>query len=136
MNGTAGRGRGAASAAAEAAIASPAASAINVFFILQSYAANGRGWRAVLLNMKRLAFVLAGLSLLALPGTSPDRASPFRTPRVLEMGAQRRPEALAAADFNGDGKLDLAVGSGGSDDLVILLGDGKGGFRTGGTFPA
>jgi len=37
---------------------------------------------------------------------------------------------IAAADFNGDGKLDLALGSedGAGPALQILLGDGKGGF--------
>ncbi|HEV8117762.1 MAG TPA: VCBS repeat-containing protein [Thermoanaerobaculia bacterium] len=86
--------------------------------------------------MKRIAFLLAGLAGAALSGPAPDRSSPFRTPQVIDLGGKRQPEALAAADFDGDGKLDLAVGSGGSDDLVILLGDGRGGFWTGGTFPA
>jgi VCBS repeat protein len=52
------------------------------------------------------------------------------------MGESRQPEALAAGDFDGDGKLDLAVGSGGTNDVTIFFGDGKGEFRRGGSFAA
>jgi hypothetical protein len=86
--------------------------------------------------MKRIAFLLAGLAGLAASAPAPDRSGPFRTPQVIELGVKRQPGALAAADFNGDGKLDLAVGSDGADDLVILLGDGRGSFRTGATLPS
>src|SRR5207253_1184638 len=38
------------------------------------------------------------------------------------------PEAVAIADFNRDGKLDLAIADLGSNDVWIFLGDGAGGF--------
>jgi hypothetical protein len=38
------------------------------------------------------------------------------------------PDSLALGDFNGDGKLDLAVANGYSDTVSILLGDGTGNF--------
>jgi hypothetical protein len=48
------------------------------------------------------------------------------------------PVALALADFNRDGKLDVAVANSGSKNVTVLLGDGKGGFApaTGSPFPA
>lgn len=39
------------------------------------------------------------------------------------------PAALTLADFNRDGKIDLAVANSGSNDVTILLGDGSGGFK-------
>src|SRR5438309_8080109 len=39
------------------------------------------------------------------------------------------PVAGKAADFNGDGKLDLAVLNSGSNDVSILLGNGDGTFQ-------
>jgi hypothetical protein len=39
------------------------------------------------------------------------------------------PETVATGDFNGDGKLDLAVGENGSNSVSILLGNGNGTFR-------
>jgi hypothetical protein len=38
------------------------------------------------------------------------------------------PSSIAAGDFNGDGKLDLAVANGTSNTLSIFLGDGTGNF--------
>lgn len=43
------------------------------------------------------------------------------------------PNAVLAADFNGDGKLDLAVANGGSNILSILLGNGDGTFTVSAT---
>ena len=42
------------------------------------------------------------------------------------MGGQ--PRTVAAADFDGDGILDLAVANQGSNTISVLKGDGKGGF--------
>ena len=41
----------------------------------------------------------------------------------------RGSDSITAGDFNGDGKLDLAVANAGSNDVTILLGLGNGSFR-------
>jgi len=48
------------------------------------------------------------------------------------------PSAVELADFNRDGKLDAAVANSESDNVTILLGDGKGDFKPapGSPFPA
>jgi FG-GAP-like repeat len=40
----------------------------------------------------------------------------------------KRPNWIVAADVNSDARLDLIVVNGGSSDLSVLLGDGRGGF--------
>ncbi len=44
------------------------------------------------------------------------------------------PHGVAVADFNGDGKPDVATDSWGENKIELLLGDGKGGLRTPGHF--
>jgi hypothetical protein len=51
----------------------------------------------------------------------------FQAPISYSLAAQR-PAALAAADFNGDGKLDLAYCGNGSGAVYIALGNGDGTF--------
>jgi hypothetical protein len=50
------------------------------------------------------------------------------TPAGTVITVGKEPGALALADFNSDGRLDVAVGNGGSANVTILLGDGKGAF--------
>jgi hypothetical protein len=45
------------------------------------------------------------------------------------------PYSVAIGDFNGDGKLDLAVANKNDNSLSILLGNGDGTFQAGGIFP-
>jgi hypothetical protein len=56
--------------------------------------------------------------------------------RRIPVGTE--PNSVEIADFNDDGKLDLVVANGGSNNVTILLGDGRGGFReaNGSPFPA
>ncbi len=44
--------------------------------------------------------------------------------------AHTNPAGIVTADFNGDGKLDLAVANNGSNDVSIVAGDGAGNFGT------
>ncbi|MBM3736087.1 MAG: hypothetical protein FJW39_09900, partial [Acidobacteria bacterium] len=51
----------------------------------------------------------------------------------LAMGGGTGPEALVAADFNNDGRLDLAVANTSASNVSILLGLGTGAFFASGT---
>jgi FG-GAP-like repeat len=46
------------------------------------------------------------------------------------------PQAVVTADFNGDGRLDLATANTGSNNVSVLLGDGAGGFGAAQPFAA
>ena len=65
-----------------------------------------------------------------------DPGSPFGAPSRIALGAGRKPTAIATGDFNRDGKMDVVVASEGANDVVVLLGDGRGGFRIGASAPA
>jgi hypothetical protein len=68
-------------------------------------------------------------------GIAPERL-PFRPPIHLPVGTL--PVSVAIADVNGDGNNDILVANGGSSNLSVYLGDGKGGFSqaNGSPFPA
>jgi hypothetical protein len=67
--------------------------------------------------------VAGGVSLTVMQGTyGPNFLSEPPTPPVVS------PAALALADFNGDGKLDIAVASKDTNTVAVLLGNGLGGF--------
>ena len=77
----------------------------------------------------RFLLLALPLACLAEPAT---RSSPFSTPRTIRLAGAAQPDCLAAGDFNRDGHPDLAVANGESNDVAILLGDGKGGFQPAG----
>jgi hypothetical protein len=54
--------------------------------------------------------------------------SPAPALNVGTIRASASPSALAAADFNNDGKLDLAVSNSGASTVSIMLGNGNGTF--------
>jgi hypothetical protein len=57
--------------------------------------------------------------------------------RAVDVGQNfgDRPEGIAVADFNKDGKLDLAVGSELSDSVSVALGNGAGAFQALTSYP-
>ena len=52
----------------------------------------------------------------------------FGAPSTIPLGSGTQPQGLMAADFNQDGKLDLAVTETGENQIAILLGNGNGTF--------
>ena len=68
---------------------------------------------------------LLGLISLGFPaaGAGVEFASPVSYP----VGTY--PAGIVIADFNGDGKLDIAVANSGSANVSILLGNGDGTFK-------
>jgi hypothetical protein len=73
----------------------------------------------------------AALAAAAASATVSAPSTPLTAARLFPLGAGRQPSALAAADFNRDGLLDVAVGADRSGDVTVLLGDGRGGLRAG-----
>ena len=57
-----------------------------------------------------------------------DGDGTFQPPKDYAVGED--PTALVAGDFNGDGRLDLAVADTESNTVSILLGNGDGTFQT------
>jgi len=68
-----------------------------------------------------------------------DGAGGFGTPAPYAVGTN--PASIATGDFNGDGRIDLAVANNGSNNISILPGTGAGAFgaatnlSSGGTLP-
>ncbi len=56
----------------------------------------------------------------------------FGAPSVVSIGdpTLSAPAAIVVGDFNGDGKLDVAVADNGEDLVWTALGNGNGGFGT------
>jgi hypothetical protein len=71
-----------------------------------------------------------GNNLLVLLGNGDGT---FQAPLVYSAGNGDDPDSIAVGDFNGDGKLDLAVANYDSGNVTILLNNGTGGFTVGNT---
>lgn len=77
------------------------------------------------------ASLVAPVSQLASSALSGNLTGTF--PRT-DFTVGHSPNAIAIADFNGDGKLDLAVTNEGDNTVSILLGNGDGTFQSQSTF--
>ncbi len=55
---------------------------------------------------------------------------------AVDYAAGTTPDALAAADFNGDGRIDLAIADKSANDVSVKLGNGDGTFTAGGNYAA
>lgn len=68
------------------------------------------------------------LVLLSASGTSAQQCATPQFPQWASLGAGAQPIAIAKADFNADGKLDVAMATSFPNSVTIMLGDGAGGF--------
>lgn len=78
------------------------------------------------------ALALVAVSFASLIFVDPARGVSFAP--AVNYGTQTQPAAVAVGDFNGDGKLDLAVETD-ALGVSILLGKGDGTFQTATTYP-
>jgi len=92
------------------------------------------------MNIKS-AFLVPLISLLSLVpsvAAAPDGCSSadFRVARSFDSSLSTFPiSSYAAADFNGDGKPDLAVTASSGNNVAVLLNDGTGGFDAAKKYP-
>ena len=82
----------------------------------------------------RILGVTMSLSLLMLGNPARLAAVDFGAATSYPVGTS--PAAVAVGDFNGDGKLDVAVANNGSSNVSILLGYGDGTFKAATNFNA
>lgn len=59
---------------------------------------------------------------------SASTSEPLRSLRTIFTGTDSNPSAVAVSDLNNDGRLDIAVVSSKTNDVLILLADGNGNF--------
>src|SRR5579872_6530850 len=64
-----------------------------------------------------------------------DRLTPSFSPAT-SFPVGPNPQAVVTADFNNDGRLDLATANAGGNTVSVLLGDGRGGFGAANHFAA
>jgi hypothetical protein len=72
--------------------------------------------------------VAFGISFVAATGAI-GAPLPFKEPNSSPEAAGDNPNAITAADFDGDGDRDLAVANYASNDVTILRNDGSGNFK-------
>src|SRR6266568_5003454 len=73
--------------------------------------------------------------LLALPHPTWAQTPLFNPQTEYVAATKNGPSYIAEGDFNGDGKLDLAVTNYGDNSVSVLLGNGDGTFQAARTFP-
>ena len=89
----------------------------------------GDGHLDLIIADEGATFTGAGQQLMVFQS---DGIGEFQLSGTIAVGSG--PSALAAADFTGDGVLDLAVAESSSDDVSVLMNDGHGTFTTVGTY--
>src|SRR6185503_18539046 len=88
--------------------------------------------------MKRFSLAALILQLMTTGCYGESLQSGYAIASNTRIAVGAAPNSVEVADFNTDGKPDLAVANAGSNNVTILLGDGKGKFvqAKGSPFPA
>src|SRR6266704_723014 len=88
-------------------------------------------------KLKRISLLVAATSslLLAFPNRTLAQTPLFNPQTEYVAGPQQGSSNIAEGDFNGDGKLDLAVTDYSNNNVSVLLGNGDGTFQAPRTFP-
>src|SRR5688572_17682948 len=81
------------------------------------------------MNMRKVSYVLL-ICILMCHISSAQLC--FAPAQAFNVGTE--PAIIISADFNGDGKLDLATANRASNDVSVLLGNGLGSFSTATSF--
>ena len=81
------------------------------------------------------AFALGLLALVLIPATALAVLGDFTEPATSPEAVGKTSESVVAGDFNEDGHADLVVSNKDSNDLTVLLNDGKGDFSPAATSP-
>lgn len=93
-----------------------------------AYPANGAGLAVFDVNGDRAPDVVQAAGTEGLWVYVNDGKGNFAAPRLVALAKGTDAHSLAAADFDGDGNVDLWVGTSSATTNVLLVGDGKGGF--------
>jgi hypothetical protein len=80
-------------------------------------------------HQRHLLIVIVTLTVFATPGSA--QTVPFRPAAGSPVAIGGRLSSIAAADFNGDGRLDVAVVNGQQNTVAVFLGSGYGTFSPG-----
>jgi uncharacterized repeat protein (TIGR01451 family) len=97
-----------------------------------SKSVSGKG--RIAMRQQKLFLFAVCLSVLITGFPATSRGTDFAAPKSYPVGTA--PAFILTGDFNGDGKMDIAVGNAGSNDVSILLGNGDGTFKAAVSFAA
>lgn len=95
----------------------------------------GRGRTERSLARPVVALASGLLALVLFPAVALGVLGDFTEPSTSPEPAGKTSESVAAGDFNGDGDADLVVANKDSNNLTVLLNDGKGDFSPAPTSP-
>lgn len=82
-----------------------------------------------------MKFVFCTFFCLAVLAISPAFGQQFDAPVYYSIGKTNEPAQIVTADFNGDGKLDLAIADPNGNEVSVLLGNGDGTFQAAKQYP-